>query len=152
MIVTLVLDLLVILLVVFLTIFAGWRKSPDPEDTFCDNYTSFWRANLAIQICIVILYGLTCPVLYEYVMLMIETMGDLDFLKNELPKLDGCISPLNVEQVIRKGHEEVNDQLIMHFIIVGLQGLTVFFFLFTLTSVILRRRMEKKREEKEYKL
>ena len=89
--------------------------------------------------------------MYEYVMIMLETMSDREFIKNELPKIDGCISPYNIRIVLAKGYEEINDQLSLHYTIVGLQGLTVLFYLLTLFSWLCRRCLEKRREDREFK-
>ena len=82
---------------------------------------------------------LSIPFTYEVVMLMIETMSEIEFFKNTMPKLETCMDEYNIKEVLAVSKDKAFDQLIMIYIQVGLSGGSVFFCLMNLLSALIRK-------------
>ena len=134
----------------FLTCCGGWAKGVDEEDGFWEIYDSFSSSNLLISLALFAILILSAPVTYEFVMVMLNTMEDLEFAKNELPKIDGCLDQYVTTEVLARANEFTNDQLIMHYISVSLWGCVSFFTIFHCLAVLLRRCIDSSEAVREY--
>ena len=59
---------------------------------------------------------LSIPFTYEVVFVMLDSMSDIEFFKNTLPKLEGCMDEYNIKEVLAVSNENTFDQLIMIYI------------------------------------
>lgn len=134
----------------FLTCCGGWAKGVDEEDGFWEIYDSWTTSNLLITLALLVVLVLSAPVTLEFVTVMLNTMEDLEFAKNELPKIDGCLDLYVTTEVLARSNEFTNDQLIMHYISVSLWGCVSFFTIFHTLAVLIRRCIDSSDAVREY--
>ena len=95
---------------------SGFKNGPDEDDGFWEVYDSHWRAAIFLTILLTIIMALCIPIAYEFAMIMIETMEDEEFTKNDMPKLSGCIDEFNIKEALVASADRTFEQLIMHYI------------------------------------
>ena len=95
---------------------------------------------------------MSAPIQVEYTFVMLDTLKDKEFFHNEMPKLDGCMDAESVKEVLELSKERTFDQLIMHFIQVGLSGGAIFFVLINLFTIMVRRCVVNCQQEREYEI
>ena len=88
---------------------SGYRKGPDEDDGFWEVYNLYYRTHMVITLLLFIILVLWVPALYEFIMVLLTTYEEVDFFKNSLPKLSGCIDAYNVKEAIDKGDEKTFD-------------------------------------------
>jgi len=81
---------------------SGYRKGPDEDDEFWDVYNLYWRVHILISFLLFNIVLLWIPATTAFVIVMLNTMEDVEFFSDELPKLEGCISAYNVKEAIDK--------------------------------------------------
>lgn len=142
--------IVLLVLICLLTMCSGYRKGPDEDDGFWEVYNLYWRSHLMITMIILTIMLLWIPAITAFVRVMLNTMEDVSFFRDELPKLEGCVDAYNVKEAIDKASGQTFDQLVMHFIQVGCHGLFVLFGLLHLFSAWCRRCVEKSQAKREY--
>ena len=105
-----------LILIVLLTVMSGWRKGYNEDDGFWEVYDLYRRSAILMTIMLTAIIILSVPFTYEVVMVMLETMGDIDFFKNTMPELEGCIDDFNIKEALAVSKDKVFDQLIMIYI------------------------------------
>ena len=81
---------------------SGIKKGPDEDDGFWEVYNLFWRSHIFITMVLVIVMLLWIPACYAFVWVLLDTLADVRFFQDELPKLEGCIDAFNVNETIDK--------------------------------------------------
>ena len=76
---TLVISGVMLTLMIFLSCTSAWKKAPDEDDGFWENYDNFWRTHVIVTICVFCTALLSIPVTLEYVFIMLETLNDVIF-------------------------------------------------------------------------
>ena len=61
-------------LMIFVSCMSAWKKAPDEDDGFWENYDHYWRTHVIITICVFCTALLSIPVTLEYVFVMLETL------------------------------------------------------------------------------
>ena len=69
----------ILALMIFLSCTSAWKKAPDEDDGFWENYDSYWRTHVIVTICVFCMALLSIPVTLEYLFIMLETMDDVLF-------------------------------------------------------------------------
>jgi len=118
---------------------SGWRKGYNEDDGFWEVYDLYRRTAIILTMLLTAVMILSIPFTYEVVMLMIETMSEIEFFKNTMPKLETCMDEYNIKEVLAVSKDKAFDQLIMIYIQVGLSGGSVFFCLMNLMSALIRK-------------
>ena len=138
-----ILSFLCFVIVVFVTMISGFKNGPDEDDGFWEVYDSHWRTAIFMSVILTAIGVLSVPISYEYTMVMLETMEDEKFTKTDLPKLEGCIDDYNIKEILAVSKDKTFEQLIMHYIQVGLSGGTIFFALCNVFGALIRRCCER---------
>ena len=86
-----VIAIFAIVLILLLTVLSGWKKGYNEDDGFWEVYDEYRRTAIIMTLMTTAIMILSIPFTYEVVMVMIETMEDIEFFKTSMPKLDGCI-------------------------------------------------------------
>ena len=69
----------ILALMIFLSCTSAWKKAPDEDDGFWENYDNYWRTHVIVTICVFCMALLSIPVTLEYLFIMLETMDDVLF-------------------------------------------------------------------------
>ena len=118
---------------------SGYKKGYNEDDGFWEVYDEYRRMAVIMTMLLSTIMLLSVPFTYEVIMVMLETMKDVDFFKNSMPELDGCIDDYNIKEALAVSKEKTFDQLIMIYIQVGLSGGAVFFCLINLLAALIRK-------------
>ena len=118
---------------------SGYKKGYNEDDGFWEVYDEYRRMAVIMTMLLSTIMVLSVPFTYEVIMVMLETMKDVDFFKNSMPELDGCIDDYNIKEALAVSKEKTFDQLIMIYIQVGLSGGAVFFCLINLLAALIRK-------------
>ena len=133
------------------TMASGYRKGPDEDDGFWEVYNLSWRVNNLITLCLLVITILWLPTTIAFSKIMLATMADVTFFRDDLPKLDGCIDSYNIKEAIDQAQDLTSDQLVMHYIQVAFQSLTIVFAVMNIVSAISRRFIDNREAyEEEY--
>ena len=89
-----------IILILLLTVLSGWKKGYNEDDGFWEVYDEYRRSAMIMTLMLLAIMILSIPFTYEVVMVMIETLDDIEFFKNAMPKLDGCIDDYNIKEAL----------------------------------------------------
>ena len=148
--VVLVLSICAALTIMFLVSMNGFMKGNNEDDGFWEFYDLWRRTAVIMTLMLTAIMVLSIPFTYEIVFIMLDTMSDIDFFKNTLPKLEGCIDEYNIKEVIAVSQEKVFDGLILTYIQVGCSGGAVFFCLCNLMAACMRKCVDNSTIEREY--
>ena len=151
-IVALVISIATALIIIVLTVMSGYKKGYNEEDGFFEVYDEYRRTALIVSLMLLAIMLLSGPFTYEVIMVMLETMKDVDFFKNSMPKLEGCIDEYNIKEALAVSKEKTFDQLIMIYVQVGLSSGSVLFCLLNLFAAWIRRCCDNSLIEKEYNM
>lgn len=86
--------------IVFLTMISGFKNGPDEDDGFWEVYDLHWRTAIFLTTLLQIIMVLSIPISYEYVVVMLETIQDEQFMKTDMPKIAGCIDDYNTKEAL----------------------------------------------------
>ena len=151
-IVALVISICAFLVIAYLTVVSGYKKGINEEDGFWEVYDEYRRTALIVSLMLFAIILLSVPFTYEVIMVMLETMKDVEFFKNSMPKLEGCIDEYNIKEALAVSKDKTFDQLIMIYVQVSLSGGSVLFCLLNLLAAWIRRCCDNSSIEKEYNL
>ena len=138
-IVALVISIATAVIIIVLTVMSGYKKGYNEEDGFWEVYDEYRRMALIVSLLLFAIMLLSVPFTYEVIMVMLETMKDVEFFKNSMPKLEGCIDEYNIKEALAVSKEKTFDQLIMIYVQVGLSGGSVLFIILNLFATWIRR-------------
>ena len=116
MIAVLVISALNFCLILLLTCCSGYRKGIEEDDGFWENYNRYRVFNWLITLSLFAILVLSVPVTYEFVIVMLETIDELQFFQDKMPLLDGCLDDFSIKKAIDVSKTRTFDQLVMHFI------------------------------------
>lgn len=93
----------VLLLAIFMN-FCGssYVKGQNEDDGFWEVYNMQWRLHLLINLSLLVILVLWLPALIAYSTLMLATMEDERFFRNDLPKLDGCMDAYSIKEALNE--------------------------------------------------
>jgi len=77
----LILAVFLFVLICFLSMCSGYRKGPDEDDGFWEVYNLYWRVHTVITLFLFVILVLWIPALYEFIMVTLTTMEEVDFFK-----------------------------------------------------------------------
>ena len=140
--VALVLACILCLSICLNTMSSGYRKGPDEDDGFWEVYNMQWRLHILITLSLLVITIMWVPTTIAYARLMTATMADVKFFRDDLPKLDGCIDDYNIKEAIDQAKDLTGDQLVMNYVSVSLQGMTILFAIINILAVMVRRCVE----------
>jgi len=103
-------------MIVVLAIMSGWRKGFNEDDGFWEVYDLYRRTAIVVTMLLTTIMVLSVPFTYEAINVMLETIGDVDFFKTTMPKLEGCMEEYNIKEALEVSNQKVFDQLVMIYI------------------------------------
>ena len=89
---------------------------------------------------------------YVAVNALLDSIGDVQFFENELPKLQGCIDDANLSEVLSVGQQKTFDQMLMYYFQVGIQALAILFGQIVFWALLIRRCVDRSEALQEHQL
>ena len=92
-----------------ISVMSGYKKGYNEDDGFWEVYDEYRRTAFIMTLLLLAIMILSVPFTYEVIMVMLDTLEDVDFFKNSMPKLDGCIDDYNIKEALAVSKEKTFD-------------------------------------------